>query len=304
MNTAFIFPGQGAQYVGMAHNLFESFNEIKDLYDNANEILGFDLKNVSFFGPEEELKQTFITQPAIFCHSMALTLLVKKKLQANYTAGHSLGEYSSLVYSGCLSFEDGLKLVKERGRLMQKAGEENKGTMAAILGLDKDILIDVCRQASSVGIVQVANFNSPGQIVISGTVEGVRKAMELAKENKAKRAIELVVHGAFHSPLMESAKNEFKRILDDTEFHNINVPVYTNYTGLPLTSISTQEEIRVSLFNQITSSVLWQDCVSNMIKDGADNFVELGPGTVLQGLVKKINPSVSVSGFDKAESIK
>ncbi|MGE5811337.1 MAG: ACP S-malonyltransferase, partial [Ignavibacteria bacterium] len=186
MNKAFVYPGQGSQYVGMGKDLFDLYPEIKELYKKSNEILGFELSEVSFFGPEEKLKQTFVTQPAIFTHSIALTKLVRKEPIAGFTAGHSLGEYSALVCAGALSFEEGLKLVKFRGELMQKAGEQQKGTMAAVMGLEPKILEEICREASETGIVQVANFNSPGQIVISGSVEGVRKAMEFAKANKAK----------------------------------------------------------------------------------------------------------------------
>jgi [acyl-carrier-protein] S-malonyltransferase len=304
METAFIFPGQGAQYVGMAKDLYENFQIIKDLYKKANDILGFELDKVSFEGPEEKLKQTYITQPAIFVHSLALNFLIKDKFNAKFTAGHSLGEYSALVCAGALNFEDGLRLVKLRGELMQMAGERQKGTMAAIIGMDGSKVVEICKEASKVGIVQVANFNSPGQLVISGTVEGVRKAMELAKENKAKLVKELVVHGAFHSPLMEPAKDEFKTALDNIEFRNLNFPVYTNVTAKPENQDTPVDEIKTSLYNQLTSSVRWEECVQNMVNDGATEFVELGPGKVLQGLVKRINPAVTVRGFDKSEDLK
>jgi [acyl-carrier-protein] S-malonyltransferase len=303
MATAFIYPGQGAQYVGMAKDLFDSFPLVQEIFKKANEILGFDLAEVCFNGPEDKLKQTFITQPAIFTHSYVLTVLLKKKLTAEYTAGHSLGEYSALVYAGALDFEGGLKLVKLRGELMQKAGEMQKGTMAAILGLDEEPILEICKEASSEGIVQVANFNSPGQIVISGSIEGVKRAMVLAKERKAKLAKELVVHGAFHSPLMEPAKEKLKVALDDTEFNSLMIPVYTNVTGEALTPVSSTDEIKESLFNQLTLSVRWEQSIKNMIKDGADEFIELGPGKVLQGLVKRISDKVEIRGFDKVADL-
>ena len=303
MATAFIYPGQGAQYVGMAKDLYDAFPKVKEIYKKANDILGFDLADISFNGPDDKLKQTFITQPAIFTHSYVLTYLLKQKITAEYTAGHSLGEYSALVYAGALGFEGGLKLVKLRGELMQKAGDMQKGTMAAVMGLEEDALVDICNEASSDGIVQVANFNSPGQIVISGSVEGVKSAMALAKEKKAKLVKELVVHGAFHSPLMEPAKEKFKEALDNTAFDSLMIPVYANVSAEALTPISSPDEIRGSLLNQLTSSVRWEQSVKNMIKDGADEFIELGPGKVLQGLVKRISDKVEIKGFDKVKDL-
>jgi len=303
MNKAFVYPGQGSQYVGMGQDLFEKFSEIKEIYEKANEILGFELTSVSFGGPEERLKQTFITQPAIFTHSIALTKLVEKKLSPDCAAGHSLGEYTALVCAGALSFEEGLKLVKLRGELMQKAGEELKGTMAAVMGLEPHILEEICKEASSAGIVQVANFNSPGQIVISGSVEGVRKAMEIAKSNKAKLVKELIVHGAFHSPLMEPVKEEFKSALDNAPVNNVRFPVYANVTGKPITPDTPVNNIKDLLYNQLTSSVRWEESIRNMVNDGAKEFIELGPGKVLQGLIKRINNTVVTRGFDKAEDL-
>ncbi len=302
MSIAFVYPGQGSQYVGMGHDLFDTYPEIKELYLQANEILGYDISEVSFSGPEDKLKQTFITQPAIVLHSVAATKLVKNK-EAGFTAGHSLGEFSALIKAGALSFEDGLKLVQLRGELMQKAGEENKGTMAAIIGLDTIKIMEVCRDASEMGIVQVANFNSPGQIVISGSVEGVHRAMALAKERGAKLAKELVVHGAFHSPLMASAKEDFEVALDFTEFKKVKIPVYTNVHSTPITADTEIEFIKETLYDQLTSSVRWDESIVNMINDGAREFIELGPGKVLQGLIKRIDNTVIIKGIDKAEDI-
>lgn len=302
MSIAFIYPGQGSQYVGMGQDLYDNYPEIKELYLQANEILGINIAEVSFSGPEDKLKQTFITQPAIVTHSIAATKLVKN-IEPKYTAGHSLGEFSALIKAGALSFEDGLKLVQLRGELMQKAGEENKGTMAAIIGLDTIKIIDVCRDASEFGIVQVANFNSPGQIVISGSVEGVQQAMKLAKERGAKMAKELVVHGAFHSPLMESAKEDFEVALDYTEFRKVKIPVYTNVHAKPITQDTDLEFIKETLYDQLTSSVRWDESVVNMINDGAKEFIELGPGKVLQGLIKRINNTVNIRGIDKAADV-
>jgi [acyl-carrier-protein] S-malonyltransferase len=302
MSIAFVYPGQGSQYVGMGQDLYESYPEIQDLYLKSNEILGYDISEVSFKGPEEKLKQTFITQPAIVIHSVAATKLVKNK-EPLFTAGHSLGEFSALIKAGALSFEDGLKLVQLRGELMQKAGEENEGTMAAIIGLDPDKVNQACEEASDAGVVQVANYNSPGQIVISGSVAGVQKAMAIAKEKGAKMVKQLVVHGAFHSPLMESAREDFKVALDFTEFKKINIPVYTNVDAQPITKDTDIEYIKESLYNQLTSSVRWEESIMNMINDGAKEFVELGPGKVLQGLIKRINSSVNIKGLDKVQDI-
>jgi [acyl-carrier-protein] S-malonyltransferase len=304
MKIAFVYPGQGTQYVGMGKDLFEAYPDLKEIYLNADKILGFELSSVSFVGPEEKLKQTFITQPAIFTHSVCLTNILSKKLTADFTAGHSLGEYSALVYAGALTFEEGLKLVKLRSELMQRAGEEQKGTMAAVMGLNSVKLEEICGEASSSGIVQVANFNSPGQIVISGSVEGVRKAMELAREAKAKLVKELVVHGAFHSPLMEPAKEEFKKALDSAPIGNVRIPVYANVNAKPVTPDTPVETIKDLLYNQLTSSVRWEESINNMISDGAEEFIEIGPGKVLQGLIKRINGKVAFRGFDKAEDLK
>ncbi|HEY3250411.1 MAG TPA: ACP S-malonyltransferase [Ignavibacteria bacterium] len=300
MSIAFIYPGQGSQYVGMALDLYEKYPEVKELYKKANNILGFDLAKVSFEGPEEQLKQTYITQPAIFMHSIAVTELVRSKITASCAAGHSLGEYTALVATGSLSFEDGLKLVKLRGEEMQKAGTGNKGTMAAIIGLDSKLVVEECSVASNYGMVKVANFNSPGQVVISGTVEGVKEAMKLCKQRGAKLVKELVVHGAFHSPLMQPAAEELKRGLVNTDFNKVKIPVYRNVNAQPITTDANVSEIRDSLYRQLTSPVRWEEIILKMVNDGANDFVELGPGKVLQGLVKRISPSVTIRGFDNA----
>ena len=298
--TAYIFPGQGSQYVGMGKDLCEQFPVAKKYFDEADSVLGFSLSTICFEGPEEELKQTKNTQPAIFLHSVALWNLLKRT-DAAMVAGHSLGEYSALVAAEAISFSDAIKLVRLRGELMQKAGEENPGTMAAIVGLDANIVGEVTNKASEVGVVQAANFNSPGQIVISGSVAGVHKAMEIAKERGAKLVKELVVSGAFHSPLMQSAKDKLKEALDAVTINDAKIPVYANVTAKP---VQLAAEIRKLLFEQVTSPVRWEETVNNMSADGATTFIEIGPGKVLQGLVKRTVASAEIFGIDKAVEVK
>ncbi len=296
---AFVFPGQGSQYVGMGKDLFENDRVAKELFEKADRVLGFSLSKTCFGGPDEELKQTKNTQPAIFLHSIVLVKLYRGP-QANMAAGHSLGEYSALVYAGALTFEDGLKLVRLRGELMQQAGVEQPGTMAAVIGLDPKSLGEVCCKAWETGIVQAANYNSPGQVVISGSVVGVRKAMELAKERGAKLVKELQVSGAFHSPLMESAKMGLKSALEKTEIKDAGIPVYANVTAKP---VQKAADIRELLVQQLTSPVRWEESVRNMAAAGVTQFVEIGPGKVLQGLVKRIAPNTEIKGLEKIADI-
>ena len=294
--VAFIYPGQGSQYVGMARDLYASFPLVVDYFNRASEILGFDLHEVCFNGPEEMLKQTYITQPAIFVHSCIVTeLLAKKNIQPDVAAGHSLGEYSALVAAGVLSFKDALKLVKMRGAAMQAAGEKNPGTMAAIIGMSAADVDELCRRVERDGVVRPANYNSPGQIVISGSKLGVAKAIELAKEMGARKAVPLVVGGAFHSPLMEPARDSLRDALETTGFRDARFPVYTNVTAKPETRAAELEKL---LDLQLISPVRWQESVENMIQDGVERFYEVGPGRVLTGLVRRIDRAYTPTSVD------
>ena len=283
----------------MAKDIAQAFEPARRIFERADEVLGFRLSTVCFEGPEDELRQTRNTQPAIFLHSMALASVLGSA-KATMAAGHSLGEYSALVYAGAISFEDGLRLVRLRGELMQQAGVQLPGTMAAIVGLDPAALDGVCREAEEDGVVRPANFNSPGQIVISGSVPGVRKAMQLAKAAGAKLAKELPVSGAFHSPLMEPAREGLKAALETVTMRDAEFPVYANVTASAVTGAG---EIRRLLFEQLTMPVRWEETVVNMVAGGATRFVEIGPGKVLQGLVKRIAPNVEAAGIDKASDI-
>lgn len=296
---AFIFPGQGSQYVGMAKDLFENSVEAKEMIKTADDALGINLSFIMFNGPEDQLKQTEFTQPAIFLHSVVLVSIIRT-LSPIAAAGHSLGEYSALVSAGAIQFYDAIKLVRARGVAMQRAGTNNPGTLAAIIGLSKEHVIDSCKEASSEGIVQPANFNSADQIVISGTVSGVRKAMEICKSKGAKLVKELVVSGAFHSPLMQNAKVELKEELDKTPFYNARFPVYTNVTAKPSTN---SEEIKNLLYEQVTAPVRWDETIKNMVADGVEEFFEIGPGKVLQGLVKRITPEIKCTCIDKFSDV-
>lgn len=296
---AFIFPGQGSQYVGMAKDLFEKSVEAKEMIRTADDILGVNLSYIMFNGPEDELKQTQYTQPAIFLHSVIMASIIRT-IDANAAAGHSLGEYSAYVASGTIQFHEAIKLVRARGVAMQEAGDQNKGTMAAVIGMEPDKVESLCAEASASGVVQCANFNSPGQIVISGSVAGVQKAMELSKAAGAKMVKELVVSAAFHSPLMLSAKEKLNLALETTNFYRSKFPVYTNVTAKPVEAIT---EIKSMLYEQVTAPVRWEETIRNMIDDGIEEFYEIGPGNVLQGLVKRINPDVKRFGIDKFEDV-
>ena len=296
---AFLFPGQGSQYVGMVKDLFEKSVEAKEMIKTADDILGVNLSYIMFNGPEDELKQTQFTQPAIFLHSVILSSILRT-LDAEAAAGHSLGEYSAYVASGAIQFHEAIKLVRARGVAMQEAGDLNKGTMAAVVGLKPEKVEMLCAEASSEGVVQCANFNSPGQIVISGSINGVKRAMELCKNEGAKVVKELIVSAAFHSPLMQSAKEKLKSALDETNFYKSKIPVYTNVTAKP---VNTTDEMKELLYEQITAPVKWDDTIRNMINDGVEEFYEIGPGNVLQGLLKRINPEVKRFGIDKFEEV-
>ena len=284
--TGFLFPGQGSQIVGMGKDCHAQFPMVKTIYEQANAILGFNIGSVSFSGPEETLKQTQYTQPALFVHSAIIAGLLKEKgIEADAAAGHSLGEFSALAYCGGFSFEDGLKLVRERARLMQQAGDSQPGSMAAIIGLDAEDVMALCIEAQEHGIVQPANYNSPQQIVISGSIEGVNAAMESAKAKGAKRVIALPVSGAFHSPLMASAVDEFGLMLEKSKIRMVAIPVYANVTANP---VSDADEIKTLLHHQLTHPVRWVETIQNMVRDGIDTFIEVGAGKVLSGLVKRI----------------
>ena len=280
---AYVFPGQGAQFVGMGQDLYNSSNEAKNYFDKANDILGFGITDIMFAGSDEDLKQTKVTQPAVFLHSVISALVMGTDFRPDMVAGHSLGEFSALVASGVLSFEDGLRLVSARAFAMQKACEINPSTMAAVLGLDDNKVEEICSQID--GVVVAANYNCPGQLVISGKKDDVAKACELMKEAGAKRALPLQVGGGFHSPCMQPAKEELEKAIRATVFSKPVCPVYQNVDGKPYTDV---ENIKNNLIAQLTSPVRWTQTVRNMAADGATEFVELGPGTVLQGLIKKI----------------
>lgn len=286
---AYIFPGQGAQFVGMGKDLYENSAVAKELFEKANDILGFRITDIMFDGTAEDLKQTKVTQPAVFLHSVILAKTLDN-FKPDMVAGHSLGEFSALVANGTLSFEDGLKLVSQRAQAMQKACEAEPSTMAAVLGLEDQVVEQVCKEID--GVVVAANYNCPGQLVISGSTGAVTLACERMKEAGAKRALMLPVGGAFHSPLMKPAEEELAAAIDSTQFNQPICPVYQNVTT---TAVSNPEEIKKNLIAQLTAPVKWTQSVQQMVKDGATEFIEVGPGKVLQGLVKKIEPGVEAT---------
>ena len=288
---AYIFPGQGAQFTGMGLDLYENLPLAQELFEKANEILGFPITDIMFEGTAEELKQTKVTQPAIFLHSVILAKTLGEDFKPEMVAGHSLGELSALVANGVLTFEDGLKLVSKRALAMQKACEAQESTMAAVLGLDDAIVEEIC--ASIEGIVVAANYNCPGQLVISGEISAIDKACDLLTEKGARRALKLPVGGAFHSPLMEPAREELAEAIKNTTFSEPTCPVYQNVVAKAVTD---SEEIKENLIAQLTAPVRWTQCIQAMIADGGTEFIEVGPGKVLQGLMRKIDRNVAASG--------
>lgn len=293
---AFVFPGQGSQYVGMGKDLYDNNPLAKKLFDKADEILGFKITDIMFAGTDDQLKETRVTQPAVFLHSVISALCMGDHSHVAMMAGHSLGEFSALVVAGALSFEDGLRLVAARANAMQEACEANPGTMAAIIGLPDEKVEEVCSSITKEGkVVVAANYNCPGQLVISGDKEGISEACEKLKTAGAKRALPLKVGGAFHSPLMQMAKDKLQKAIEETTFATPKCPVYQNVDGKPHTDA---EEIKRNLIAQLTSSVRWTSSVQNMIADGADDFTECGPGKALQGMIARISKEVSAHGID------
>ena len=290
--NAYIFPGQGAQYPEMGLELYNNSDLAKDLFEKANVLLEFNITEIMFGGSVEDLKQTKVTQPAIFLHSVILSKTLGDNFNPDMVAGHSLGEFSALVANNTLSFEDGLRLVSARAKAMQKACDNNPGTMAAVLGLENNIVEEVCKGID--GIVVAANYNCPGQLVISGEIQGINLACEKLKESGARRALVLPVGGAFHSPLMEDAKQELEDAIKNTVFNKPICPVYQNVSA---EAVSDETKIKENLISQLTSPVKWTQSVEKMIQDGGNNFIEIGPGKVLQGLVRKINSNVETSSI-------
>lgn len=287
MKKSYVFPGQGAQFVGMGKDLYEGNSQCREMFEQANDILGFRITDLMFDGTPEDLKQTKVTQPAIFLHSVILAKYLGESFQPDMVGGHSLGEFSALVAAGAMSFDDGLRLVAARANAMQKCCEAHPSTMAAIVKLEDKVVEDVCAEVSAAGeIVIAANYNTPGQLVISGTLEGVAQACEKLKALKG-RALPLAVGGAFHSPLMEPARVELAAAIEKTTFHTPVCPCYQNVCALP---VSDPAELKANLNKQLTSPVRWTATVQNMVKDGATEFIEVGPGTALQGMIKRISP--------------
>jgi len=298
-NLVFMFSGQGSQYVGMGKDLYDNYKSAAEIIDRADNIMDFDLKDMMFNGPEEELNNTKNTQPAIYTVSAAVGAVLKEKgLKAAAAAGHSLGEYSALYAAGVLSFEDGLKLVRKRGELMDEADPDGIGTMTAVIGLDAESVEEVCREVD--GVCQVANYNSPAQVVISGEVDAVEKAENLLDEKGAKRVISLSVSGAFHSKLMKPAKEELKKAIDNVEFKSADLPLIANVTA---DYVETAAEIKEALIKQLNSSVRWVETINRFKDDGYENFVELGPGRVLKGLMRRIDRSLNAYNVEDEKSL-
>lgn len=288
---AYIFPGQGAQFTGMGKDLYEKYPLAQELFEQANKILGFNITDIMFHGTAEQLKQTDVTQPAIFLHAVITAKILGNNFKPEMVAGHSLGEFSALVANGVLSFEDGLKLVSKRAKAMQKACELTKGTMAAVLGLEDEIVEKTCNEIE--GVVVPANYNCPGQLVISGEIEAINNACEAMKNKGAKRALVLPVGGAFHSPLMEPAREELAEAIKNTNFNEPTCAIYQNVSA---SAVTTPEEIKENLIAQLTAPVKWTQTIKQMIQDGATDFTEVGPGKVLQGLMRKIDRNVPAKG--------
>lgn len=300
MKIAFIYPGQGAQYAGMGKEIYQKYQEAREIFERADEALGFSISELCFEGPEEELMKTENTQPAILTVSVALTKVLQKRgIKAEVTAGLSLGEYSSLVLAEALDFEDAARLVKNRGKYMQEVVPQGVGTMAAILGLENEAVEEICRIASQVGIVEPANYNCPGQLVISGEVKAVEKAVELAKEKGAKRAVVLAVSAPFHCSMLKKAGELLEKDLEKIEIKELKIPVISNVTA----NYVTREEVKDLLIKQVSHPVLWEQSVKRMIEDGVDTFVEIGPGKTLTGFVKKIDRTKAAYNFEDEESL-
>jgi len=288
---AYIFPGQGAQFTGMGKDLYEKYSLAQELFEQANKILAFNITDIMFHGTAEQLKQTDVTQPAIFLHAVITAKILGDNFKPEMVAGHSLGEFSALVANGVLSFEDGLKLVSKRAKAMQKACELTKGTMAAVLGLEDEIVEKTCAEIE--GVVVPANYNCPGQLVISGEIEAINNACEAMKNKGAKRALVLPVGGAFHSPLMEPAREELAEAIKNTNFNEPTCAIYQNVSA---SAVATPEEIKENLIAQLTAPVKWTQTIKQMIQDGATDFTEVGPGKVLQGLMRKIDRNLPAKG--------
>lgn len=301
MKKVALFSGQGSQYVGMLQDYYENNNEAQILIEKANEILGYSLNDICFNGPSEKLKETRYTQPALFLHSAVVNDLTKNNQKIDAVAGHSVGEYSALYSAGVISFEDTMNLVSLRGELMFSTGENEPGTMFAVIGMDDDILIELCKELSSeVNVVVPANFNSPGQIVISGSRDYLRKHSGIFKQRGARMAMELPVSGAFHSPLMKPAQDKLAEAINSIDFNNASIPVYNNVDANPETN---SESLKKKLIEQLTAPVLWTRTLSNLQMNGFTDFIEMGPGNVLQGLCKRTLKDINITGFDKLHDI-